>query len=841
MRLQRLNLFFTIFLFFAAFHAHAQSVSTAKPWTLWWWMGSAVTPEDITHEMEQFAKAGLGGVNIIPIYGTKGYESQFLPFLSEKWLAAMEHTVREGKRLGLGVDMSNGTGWPFGGPNVTQEMAAQKWKYLDGKFVAEPTRQQVKRAAPGGVGLVLDPFQDQAMRKYLARFDSAFAKTTLRPRAMYNDSYEVYGANWTTDFLQEFEKRRGYDLQKVGSLLQDTAGTLPSTLVRIDYQQTLSELLLERYANPWTSWSREHGFLTRYQAHGSPGNLLDLYESADVPETESFGTSRFKIPGLRIDPDYEVDRFGTPHPLAMKFASSAAHFSGKKMVSSETATWLANHFKVSLSQVKPQVDELFTGGINHIFYHGTTYTPAQEAFPGWLFYASTNFGLRSHFWEHLPLLNRYIERCQTLLQNSQPHHDVLLYFPIQDLWAKPSASGIHLLEVHHVDRWLLQLPFGQLAEQLWQKGYAFDFASDAQLKRLQSTPAGQLSSGSTEYKTLLIPATTYLSESTLAELLRLARAGARIVFAGELPKYPMGYHQHAQRQAAFAEQLNALQAFKNVSTGADWQRVLSQQAPPETWAEQGLTFIRKKHQGTSLYFVANLADQFSEGWVSLAALPGAVEKYDPLTDQSTLLPSRRTGGREEVLLHLLPGQSCFLRPAKNQKLPPAPVAARQKYPLTGTWQLASTKGTSSLPATSLPQLTSWTTLSDSAGYFSGTARYTLRFDAPAQVLKSKTLTLDLGDVREVAHVRLNGKEVGTAWALPFQLALNGGTLQAKDNVLEIEVTNLSANHMRLVDRQNPGWKKFYDANIVDITYRPFDATRWEPMPSGLLGPVQLLH
>ena len=191
MRLPRLNLFLTIFLFLNGVQIHAQSVSTAKPWTLWWWMGSAVTPEDITHEMEQFAQAGLGGVNIIPIYGVKGYEKQFLPFLSEKWLAAMEHTVREGKRLGLGVDMSNGTGWPFGGPNVSPDLAAQKWKYLDGKFVAEPTRQQVKRAAPGGVGLVLDPFQDQAMRKYLARFDSAFAKTTLRPRAMYNDSYEV--------------------------------------------------------------------------------------------------------------------------------------------------------------------------------------------------------------------------------------------------------------------------------------------------------------------------------------------------------------------------------------------------------------------------------------------------------------------------------------------------------------------------------------------------------------------------------------------------------------------------------------------------------------------------
>ncbi len=104
--------------------------------------------------------------------------------------------------------------------------------------------------------------------------------------------------------------------------------------------------------------AKKRDFLTRYQAHGSPGNLLDLYDEADIPETESFGTSRFPIPGLRVDPDYSEKQFGTPNPLAMKFASSAADFSGKKLVSSETGTWLANHFKVSLSQVKPQIDEL---------------------------------------------------------------------------------------------------------------------------------------------------------------------------------------------------------------------------------------------------------------------------------------------------------------------------------------------------------------------------------------------------------------------------------------------------------------------------------------------------
>ncbi|GAB3174016.1 glycosyl hydrolase [Telluribacter humicola] len=831
-------------LFFCCLRLDAQPVSTTKPWTQWWWMGSAVTKEDITTQLQQLSKAGMGGVTIIPIYGVKGHEQQFIPYLSDKWLDVMQHAVREGQRLGMGVDMATGTGWPFGGPNVSKELGAQKWKVVEGQLVAEPTRQQVKRSAPGGAGLVLDPFSASAMDKYLTWFDSAFTKTKTRPRAMYNDSYEVYGANWAHDFLSEFRKRRGYDLQQQLPLFLDSTSSVASTLVKIDYHQTLSELLRERYARPWIQWSHKHGFVTRYQAHGSPGNLLDLYEEADIPETEAFGTSKFPIPGVRIDPDYEVDRFGAPHPLAMKFASSAAHFSGKKLVSSETATWLANHFKVSLSQVKPQIDELFTGGINHIFYHGTTYSPARADYPGWLFYASTNFGPTSHFFEHLHLLNGYIERCQSLLQNSQPDNDVLVYFPIHDLWAKPakSSGGIHQLEVHHVDRWLLQLPFGQLTEQLWRQGYAFDFVSDAQLSRLKADKNGVISTGSTTYKTLLIPASTYLPEETLDQLIRLSKAGVKIVFAGNVPTTVAGFGEHAAHQQRFEEKLKILQSGSGVSAGATWQQVLNKYAAQETWAEQGLTFIRKKQNDNTLYFIANLNDQYRGGWIKLAHLKGTVEKYDPLTNQTTVLPARTTAGQPEVYLKLLPGQSCFVRAATTKKTAPAPTTNQQVHALPGQWKLDFVKGKPSLPApTTLSAPQSWTSTSDSAGYFTGTARYTLRFDLPASVANSKSVTLDLGDVREVAEVRLNGKPIGTAWSVPFVLDIAGGTLKPKDNLLEVEVSNLSANYMRLVDKQSPGWKKFYDINIVDIQYKPFDASKWELMPSGLLGPVRLVY
>ena len=824
--------------------AHAQTASTAKPWTFWWWMGSAANESDITAQLEGFQKAGLGGVHISPIYGVKGYEKEFVPFLSKKWLHLLDFTVKEGKRLGLGVDITTGTGWPFGGPTVTPEMAAKAMSIKDGKIQIAPTKQKVKRAAPGGEGFVLDPFHPTAMGTYLTWFDTTLNTIPGRPRGMYNDSYEAYGANWTTDFREEFRKRRGYDLTEQLTLLQDTSATISAQLVRIDYLQTLAELLRERYTQPWTQWSKKHGYETRYQAHGSPGNLLDLYDDASIPETESFGTSRFPIPGLRIDPDYSIQQFGTPNPLAMKFASSAAHFSGKPLVSSETGTWLANHFKVSLSQIKPQIDELFTAGINHIFYHGTTYSPPAESYPGWLFYASTNFGPTSHFAEHFPLLNRYVENSQKLLQNSKPDNDILVYFPIHDLWSEPghSGGGIHLLEVHHVDRWLLKLPFGKMSEKLWQQGYTFDFVSDDQLTRLKVGKNGLLNSGSSTYKTILIPASTYLPEGTLAELQRLAQAGAKIVFEQKVPSQVAGFANHAERQEKFTKSLAQLTKNKTVTVAADWQGTLAANGVrPEAMAAQGLTFIRKIYENTSLYFVANVGNQFREGW--LATERGTYfQRYDPMTGEGTPLPTRQKNGKTELFLSLLPGQSCFLKAMEKPAANAVAYTPTQSLPLTGTWDVTFLKGKPSLPKPAkVPALTSWTTFSDSSDYFSGTARYSLSFEVPNELVSRKELVLDLGDVREVASVTINGQPIGVAWSLPFQLKIPQGTLRVGKNTIEVEVTNLSANYMRLRDTQAPEWKKFYDANIVDITYKKLDISKWEPMPSGLLGPVRVLY
>jgi hypothetical protein len=210
----------------------------------------------------------------------------------------------------------------------------------------KPSGQKVKRAAPGGEGWMLNLFYPPAMDDYLKPYTAAFADYTgLRPRAQFVDSYE-YRSDWSPDFFAEFEKRRGYRLQTELPAMFGTNTDEHARRVLCDYRQTISEIMAEETMPAWTKWAHSEGFITRYQAHGSPGNLLDLYATADIPETEFFSKKH--------------------NPLVSKFASSAAHVTGKPLVSSESCTWMAEHFTETLGEVKGVMDDLFLSGINHV-------------------------------------------------------------------------------------------------------------------------------------------------------------------------------------------------------------------------------------------------------------------------------------------------------------------------------------------------------------------------------------------------------------------------------------------------------------------------------------------
>lgn len=787
---------------------------TARPWAYNWWPGSAVDAANLRRELQRYADAGLGGIHIIPIYGVRGAEARDVPFLSPPWLDNLATAVREAASLDLGVDLTMGTGWCFGGPRVTPDEGTLAASLVDGKLVVRPTRQAVKRAAPGGAGLMLNPFYRSAMEHYVQRFEQAFATYQgARPRALYHDSYEYQG-NWSPDLLAEFAKRRGYRLEDHLAELFGKAEGERAGRVRCDYRETVSDLMIESSMATWTAWCRGHGFQTRYQAHGSPANLLDLYALADMPETEMFHGDRSR--------------------LIAKLASSAGHTQGRPLISSETGTWLAEHFQETLGELKQLADDLFLSGVNHVFYHGCCYSPDDAAWPGWLFYAATEMNPRNAFWHDVPALNAYITRCQSVLQSGAPDHPILLYWPIHDLWSS-SRGGLQGLTVHNRG-WLDGQPLGATARWLSEHGYAFDYVSDRQLATAKVVE-GRLVLPGASYATLVLPPCQHLPPATARRLLELARAGAVIGFCDSPPSDAPGLAGEttaAQVRECF-DALPLLGEFPlgagRLVVGGGAEYVLKAAGVSrEPFADgTGLLYERRRRASGWDYFVANRGERLHDGPIAFARPPASVLVMDALTGATGRLGER---------LRLEPGQSAILRTFTREVIGAAPwvvhAPGAEAVTLTGRWQVEFVDGGPALPpAFATEQLGSWTGQGGEAERFAGTARYRLSFDSPGR----EGGLLDLGDVRHSARVRVNGRSCGTLLMPPYRVWVEG--LRPTGNLLEVEVTNLSANRLRDLDRRRVPWRIFRDINFVNLDYKPFDASGWPLAPSGLLGPVRL--
>jgi hypothetical protein len=905
----------------------------AKPWSRWWWMGSSVNPSDLKAAMEAYSKAGLGGLEITPIYGVHGYENRFIKFLSPEWVKNFEYTLQEGKQLDLGIDMAMASGWPFGGLWVTPEDACkymsvqsyalikqgeqlqekivmvqepmlrtisrknleisqlkypvsanadslQNWAieqvrypvpmplqalmaYSDKGEILNLTAKvdsdgklnwtapaglwklyavfegwhgkMVERAGPGGEGDVIDHFSDKAIDNYLGHFTNAFNGHDLSGlRAYFNDSYEVDDArgeaNFTPLMFDEFQKRRGYDLREyLPALLgQDTPEY--NQRVLCDYRETVSDLILEKYTQRWHDWAAKGGKIIRNQAHGAPANILDLYGAADIPETE--GEDIVKV----------------------KTASSVAHVTGKKLASSESATWLKDHFKASLTDVKQAIDLFLLAGINHVFYHGTTFSPQDAPWPGWMFYAAVHFGPTNTFWNDFGTLNTYIARSQSFLQAGKPDNDILLYYPISDEYAVRGKSMLL-----HFDGAAKGSLVRKSAEYLFGKGYAFDYISDRQIARLE-TKSGKILTGGTNYQTVLLPPVKLIPIETFEKITDLAKNGATVLIE-ELPLDVPGLGNLADRQARL-KALKSSMKFVQVSgstvqkakTGKGWilvgnlsELLVQAKIRHEIMIERGLQCIRRTDGLNTTYFIANRGAEIIDGMVSLETKIGSAVLYNPMNGSFGKALSKTSDNFGEVYLQLKPGESCLVQIYPGKLNAPEYACWKpsgEKIALNSDWTLTFMSGGPELPKpVKLTKLGSWTELEgDSYKAFSGTAIYKTTFAKPSG--KAPAWQLDLGKVANSARISLNGKELVTLISPPF--SINIPVTELKDvNTLEISVTNLMGNRVADMERKGQKYKIFYNTNFPakEAENRGadglFTTMSWKPQVSGLIGPVSI--
>jgi hypothetical protein len=394
----------------------------------------------------------------------------------------------------------------------------------------------------------------------------------------------------------------------------------------------------------------------------------------------------------------------------------------------------------------------------------------------------------------------------------------------------------------HGPVWLTEQRYGVLAQQLVDKGFAIDFISDKLLEDIVFRD-GQLRATGGTYQAIAIPACAYMPVETMRKLANLAEQGAVILFENRIPDDVPGLTDIESRRETLRAQQRRL-GESGIATVTDMADALTQAGVQrEAMADWGLQCIRRKVDGGYYYFIVNQTAQACSGWIPIAKPLVSVRRHDPLTGRSGTLALRREGNRCSVYLQLESGESTIVATSMTPTSDPTwdyYSSSGQSVEIKTRWNVEFIAGGPELPAPfSMNVLASWTEASDTrVENFSGTARYSTVFTLDNTGQRDQWL-LGLGDVRESVRVRINGKNVGTLFSLPFQTMV-GAYLKQGDNRIEVEVTNLAANRIRALDRESKDWRLMRDANIVSVRYGEFDAANWPIKVSGLLGPVRLI-
>ena len=866
----------------------------------WWWFGPAVQKRELERELRIMKEGGIGGVEVQPVYPLelddpdRGIRN--LPYLSDEFLDALHFASEIAGGLGLRLDLTLGSGWPYGGPQVPITEAAgclrivrievnqgsqsvplpsmingetfiaaflhqsssasseSAWMQiadvrggsiflpspLEGKrevliFIASHTGQMVKRAAVGAEGFVVDHYDGSAVQHYLQSVgDLMQAFKDRPPYAVFCDSLEVYNSDWTSDFLNEFEKRRGYDLRPHLPALIDDAESNAAE-IRHDWGQTLSELFNERFTSPVHQWASKNRTKLRMQAYGIPPAELSTNALLDLPEGE--GAAWRELTGTR-------------------WASSASHIYGVPITSSETWTWLHSPvFRATPLDMKAEADRHFLQGINQLVGHGWPYTPEQIEYPGWRFYAAAVFDEKNPWWIVMPDVTKYLQRTSYILRQGQAVNDVAVYLPTHDAWAHFRPGKVDLFETLRD-----QLGSGAISSIL-KAGFNFDFFDDAALKAVGRVEDHSLVLGSNHYRAVVLPGAERVPLDTLRKLEEFVAGGGILLVTRRVPERVPGFRNGGEDQDELRKLTEKL--FRAPKPSAfmvdDESRLgakLSSLIVPDislSPAAPDIGFVHRRLPEGEIYFLVNTGNTRQSTVATFRVVQLQPEWWDPISGKvSAATVEKRTSSDISIGLDLEPYASRFLVFSRRD-LPHEvrPASHGRTIDISRGWRITfDTKH-----QVVMDELRSWTESSETR-YFSGRATYEKTVLIPRTLLKRETsILLDFGQgkpiaphelkagmqawldapIREAAVIYVNGERVGSLWCPPYSLDVTK-FLQAGQNDFKVEVANLALNSM--AGRALP------DYRLLRLRYgtrfEAQDMDQVQPIPSGLLGPIRLI-
>jgi hypothetical protein len=729
------------------------------------------------------------------------------------------------------------------------DVPAGNWMIL--RFVRTTTGQTTRPAPAPGLGFESDKFEKAAINAHFAAFIETLLKTVGEPKnagrgltALHFDSWEMSSQNWSERFREEFIRRRGYDLLRYLPVMTGRVvdGTELSERFLWDLRQTAQELVVENHVLRLKELGDRHGLKLSLEPYDlNPCADLKLGSAADVPMCEFWSRG-----------------YGFPTEFSCFEATSIGHTMGCPVIAAEAFTALPQEeWHQYPGSMKAQGDWALCTGVNRFVFHRYQHQPRLDQWPGM---TMGPYGIHwertQTWWDMVPAYHLYLTRCQQMLRRGLPVADILYLAPEGAPHVfRPPSSAI-------------------LGDPPDRRGYNFDGCDpDALLRRASVTNGRIVLPDGMSYQVLVMPRFETMTPGLLRKIRDLVKAGVTVV--GRPPKRSPSladYPRCDQQVQQFAAELwgegrpadernvgkgrviydagtsqsaaiNPLAAAKLRDIYADYDmtaRVLSRMGVLPDFEADGVRYTHRRENGMDWYFIANLGAQKRTTICCFRVRGVQPEWWDPLSGERRELPEYEAkDGRTAVPVRLEPFESGFVvfrNPAVKRS------TFQKNFPefktivkLSAPWKVAFDPKWGGPATLIMANLEDWSKRAEAGTrYYSGKAVYHTTFDVGDAALHHPGVrwSLSLGNVKNLASVKLNGRDLGVVWCPPWRVAIPPAALLARNNFLEITVANLWINRL-IGDSPLAAERRF-----TRTTWNPFHAN--SPLQdSGLLGPVTL--
>ena len=733
-------------------------------------------------------------------------------------------------------------------PNGYVRFKIPEGKYVLYALVRIDGFMEVIQGAPGATGPVLNHYNEGAVKKYLAymsdRIQGQLGPLASHIRSLFSDSLELEGSNWCPDMQVQFEKRRGYDLMPwLPFILYKIAGMGNTFIydhgaehapgfkemiqrIRYDFELTKTELIRERFVNPFIKWCKENNVQSRMQAYGRGYFPLEGSLEADIPECETW-----IMPGLGNEMSETDYRRGRAYTMINKYVSSAAHLKGKKHISCEELTNIHMVFNESLELMKMAGDQSIISGVTHPIFHGFNYSPPDAPFPGWVIYG-TFINEKNPWWPYFRHFTNYKTRLSALLQQATMFADIAVLPAIPDMWSIYGAQNEPFPTVMHPTWQTL------IWESIHQNGNSCDYISETVIQAAE-IENGYLRYGPRKYHTIFLIQVESMEPVTAKKLLDFVESGGRIFCIETYPDKAPGWNDNQRKDKELKDTVTRIRNYpdrfillkKPEKNFTGWYKTIQEKYKITPYVSIDLpnpfiSQVRYQVEETEILVIINSNIKASYE-ITIAPLSGMISGkqawiWDPVSGERY----RLTTAANKITLDIGPADLKLLVFDKEKKgiaYKPVKKGSLQAIELTNPWSMTGEHTDGSIIIKEVDLLKDLVEIPEWM-HFCGCISYRTNFELND---KSKFEWLNLGKAFGVSELFINGENAGTRW-YGRRIYNVAALIKNGNNKIEIKVTTTCGNYLKSVRDNKIG------------QYWTNEGRTIQPLQSmGLLGPVTI--